>query len=77
MDEADVAVADILADCASDDDLQRYIMKHAAIVQRLACYMVKGQDHAEVRMRQLYADLADLAVEHIDGWRGFPRRKLH
>jgi hypothetical protein len=29
MDEADAALAAIIADCASDDDLQRYIMKHA------------------------------------------------
>jgi hypothetical protein len=77
MDDADAALADILANCASDDDLTRYIMKHATIVQRLACCMVKGQDHAEARIRTLYADLADLAVEHIDDSRAFPRGKLH
>jgi len=77
MDEADTALADILADCTSDDDLTRHILKHATIVQRLACCMVKGEDHAEERIRQLYADLADLAVEHIGDSRVFPGRKLH
>jgi hypothetical protein len=77
MDEADDALARILADCTSDDDLQRYIIKHAVIVQRLACCMVKDVDHAEARIRQLYSDLADLAVEHIGGSRVFPGRRLH
>jgi hypothetical protein len=77
MDDADSALASILADCASDDDLQRHIIKHAIIVQRLACCMVKGRDHAEARIRRLYADWADMAVEHIDDSRVFPRGKLH
>jgi hypothetical protein len=77
MDDADAALARILAECASDDDLQRYIIKHAVIVQRLACCMVGGLDHAEVRIRELYADLADLAVEHIADSRVLPGRKLH
>ena len=77
MDEADAALADILADCTSDDDLTRHIMKHATIVQRLACCMVKGQDHAEARIRELHSDFADLAVEHIGDSRAFPRSKLH
>jgi len=77
MDDADTALADILADCANDDELQRHIMKHATIVQRLACCMVKGQDHAEARIRELYANLADLAVEHIGDARVIPREKLH
>jgi hemerythrin len=77
MDEADTALADILADCATDADLERHIMKHATIVQRLACCMVRGQDHAEKRVRQLYSDLADLAVEHIGDSRVFSGRKLH
>jgi hypothetical protein len=77
MDEADAVLAEILADCANDDDLQRYIIKHAIIVQRLACCMVKDLNHAEARMRELYADLADMAVEHIADSRVFPKRKLH
>jgi len=77
MDDADAALAAILADCASDDDLQRYIIKHAIIVQRLACCMVKGVDHAEARIRTLYADFADMAVEHIGDSRVFADRKLH
>jgi hypothetical protein len=46
------------------------------IVQRLACCMVKDLDHAEARIRELYADFADLAVEHIGDSRVFPGRKL-
>lgn len=53
------------------------IMKYATIMQRLACCMVKGQDHAEARIRELYSDFADLAVEHIGDSRVFPRSKLH
>jgi len=77
MDDTDAALADILADCASDDDLQRYIVKHARIVQRLACCMVKDLDDADTRIRTLYADFADMAVEHIGDSRVFPGRKLH
>jgi hypothetical protein len=77
MDEADAALAEILANCASDDDLQRHIMKHATIVQRLACCMVRDRDHAEARIRELYANLADLAVDQICDSRVIPRGKLH
>ncbi len=77
MDDTDAALASILADCATDDDLQRYIMKHAKIVQRLACCMVKDADHAEARIRQLYSDFADMAVEHIGDSRILSARKLH
>jgi hypothetical protein len=77
MDDTDAVLAAILAASASDDDLLRHIMKHATIVQRLACGMVKNLDHAEARIRDLYADLADLAVEHIDDSRVFAGRKLH
>lgn len=71
MDDADVALAVILAECASDDDLQRYIIKHAKIVQRLACCMVKDLDDGEARIRTLYSDFAELAVEHIGNARMF------
>ena len=77
MDDTDKALVAILTECASDDDLQRYIIKHAKIVQRLACCMVKGLDDAEARIRTLYSDFADMAVEHIADSRVFPGRKLH
>ncbi|MFL5241533.1 MAG: hypothetical protein ACJ8FY_05450 [Gemmataceae bacterium] len=77
MDKADDDLADILADCASDDDLERQIIKHARIVQRLACCMVRGLDDAEARIRTLYSDFADMAVEHIADSRVFPGRTLH
>jgi hypothetical protein len=77
MDDTDAVLAAILAQCASDDELLRHIMHHATIVQRLVCRMVRNLDHAEARIRELYADLADLAVEHIDDCGAFPGRKLH
>jgi hypothetical protein len=77
MDEADAALAYILADCATDDDLERHIMKHAIIVQPLVCCVVKDLDHTEARIRTLYANWADMAVEHLDDSRGFPGRRLH
>ena len=77
MDDADAVLADILAECASEADLERHILKHAIIVERLACCMAKNLDHAEARIRTLYADFADLAVEHIGDSRVFPRGKLH
>ncbi len=70
-------LADILADCANDDDLQRHIVKHAKIVQPLACCMVKGLDDAEARIRTLYSDFADMAIEHVADSRVFPLGKLH
>jgi hypothetical protein len=45
MDDADAALADILADCASDDDLQRYIIKHAV-----------GWGHGNPRRRPVIAE---------------------
>jgi hypothetical protein len=77
MDDTDAAFAAILAECASDDDLLRHIMKHATIVQRLACRMVKNLDRAEARIRDLYAELADLAVEEAGDPRTFRGNTLH
>jgi hypothetical protein len=77
MDDLDMEIDSILAGCANDDDLKQRIMKHARILQRLACCMVKGEDNVEDRIRTLYSDLADLAVEHIDDARVFPSSKLH
>jgi hypothetical protein len=39
--------------------------------------MVKGRDHGEARIRRLYADWADMAVEHIGDSGAFHGRKLH
>jgi hypothetical protein len=77
MDHTDAAVAYILADCATDDNPERQIMKHATIIQRLVCHLVKDLDHAEAHIGELYSDLAHLAVEHIGDSRVFPGRKLH
>ena len=47
------------------------------IVQRLACCMVKDLEDGEARIRTLYSDFAELAVEHISDSRILPRGKLH
>jgi hypothetical protein len=76
-DDLDIEIACILADCVSDADLLKRIMKHAGLLQRLVCCKVNGQEHAEDRIRTLYTDLADLAVEQIEDSRPFPSGKLH
>jgi hypothetical protein len=77
MDDADTALACILADCATSDDLKRYITKHAIIVQHLVCCMFEDRNHTEERIRTLYAHWADMAVEQSEDTRAFPGRKLH
>ena len=79
MNEADAALAAILADCATDDDLTRYIMKHAVIVQHLVCRVGKSvhQTRTEADIRTLYASWADMAVEQLKDPRTFPGRKYH
>ena len=76
-DDLDIELARRLTDGTNDDDLQPHIIKHAGLLQRLACSLVSGEDDAESRIRKLYADFADLAVEHIEDSRPFPRGKLH
>jgi hypothetical protein len=39
--------------------------------------MVKLGDEAETRIRKLYADFADMTVEHMDISRPLPRGKMH
>jgi hypothetical protein len=77
MDDLDIEIACILADCADENDLQQRIIKHAHILQRLVCSLVGGQDHAAERIRTVYSELAELAVERIDESRPFPRGKMH
>jgi len=77
MDDTDAVVAYILADCATDDELERHIMKHAIIIQRLVCCLVKDLKHTESRIRTQYADWADMAVEQLDDPRAFPSKKPH
>jgi hypothetical protein len=77
MDDLDIEIACILADCANEDDLQRRIIKHAHILQRLVCCMVNGHNHAAERIRTVYSELSELAVERIEDSRPFPREKMH
>jgi hypothetical protein len=76
-DDLDIEIARILAECASDDDLQPHIIRHAGVLQRLVCCMVKPGDGAESRIRKLYADFANITVENMDISRPFPRGKMH
>jgi hypothetical protein len=77
MDDLDIEIACILADCANEDDLQQRIIKHAHILQRLVCSLVNRHDYAAERIRTVYSELGELAVERIEESRPFPRGKLH
>ena len=77
MNEADAALAAILADCKSPDDLKRYIAKFALIVQHLVCCMAKETHQTDAGIRTLYSTWADMAVEQLDDPRTFPSKKPH
>ena len=77
MIEADAALAAILADCATDDDLKRYIIKHAIIVRHLVCRLGKPIDQTEAAIRTLYALWADMAVEELNDSRTFSGTTYH
>jgi hypothetical protein len=77
-DDPDIEIAGIIAGCETEEELQQRITKHARILQHLVCWMVSGREHAPDRIRTLYADLAELAVEKINDLRQTPPRgKLH
>ncbi len=77
MNETDAALAAILANCATDDDLKRYIIKHASIVQHLVCRLGKPVNQTEAVIRTLYATWADMAVEELNDSRTFPGTTYH
>ena len=77
MNEADAGLAAILADCATDDDFTRHIIKHAVIVQHLVCRMGKSTHTTEAAIRTLYANWADMAVEQLNDPRTFPGGTYH
>jgi hypothetical protein len=77
MNEADAALAAILANCATDDDLARHIIKHAVIVQHLVCRMGQSVHQTEDGIRTLYSTWADMAVEQLKDPRSFPSKKPH
>ena len=56
MTETDAALAAILADCGTDDDLKRYIVKHALIVQYLVGLMGNSVHQTEAGVRTLYSN---------------------
>jgi hypothetical protein len=77
MDDADNTLPCILADCATAADLDRYVIKHAIIVQHLVSKMAKEANISESKIRTLYATWADMAVEEFEDTRLFSDRKLH
>jgi hypothetical protein len=77
MDDADDALACILAHCKSADDLNHYIMKYAIIVHYLVCCMAKEVHQTEDGIRTLYSTWADMAVEQLKDPRSFPSKKPH
>jgi hypothetical protein len=77
MDDADFALARILAKCKTRDDLNRYIMSQAIILQYLVCHMGREVNQTEAGIRTLYDAFADMAVEQFNDPKGFPGRKLH
>jgi hypothetical protein len=77
MDDTDAAVACILADCESAEDIKHQAIKYATIVQRLVCCLVRDLHRPEARIRTLYADWAEMAVEEVADPRAFPVRKPH
>ena len=75
MDETDAALARILADCKSVEDMKRRIATYAIIVQYLVGCMAREVHQTEAGIRALYSLWADLAVEQLDDPRTFPGRK--
>lgn len=77
MEDTDTALAWVLAQCRTKDDLQRHIMAHAVILQCLVCRMASGVHQTEEGVRALYASFADMAVEQMSDPRAFPGKKPH
>jgi hypothetical protein len=77
MDDIDMELAFLLACCNSAEQLDRLIVKHGTIVQRLVCRAVKETNQTEDGIRTLYASFADMAVEQLKDRRQFPCRKPH
>lgn len=65
----------ILADCASAEDLNHYILTLAIIAQNLVCCMGNQVHRSESGIRTLYSTWADIAVEQFEDPRALPCRK--
>jgi len=74
MDDADVALAWILAQCKTREDLNKYIMTHALVLQYLVCRMATEVRQSEAGIRALYDAWADMAVEQFTGPWPCPRK---
>ncbi len=77
MDEIDEELGFILAYCKTADQVNRQIVKHATIVQRLVCRVAWESHQTEDGVRSLYASFADMAVEQLKDERQFPAKKPH
>jgi hypothetical protein len=65
MKDAEAALARILSNCKTRDDLQQHIMSHVIILQLLVCYMAKDVKQSEDGIRSLYSAWADMAVDQF------------
>jgi hypothetical protein len=77
MNEADTALASILDDCLTEDDLAHHIFKHAIIVQHLVGRLGHSAHTTETAIRTLYAAWAEMAVEHLKDPGALPGSKYH
>lgn len=77
MDEIDAELAFILAYCTNAEQLNRQILRHATIVQKLVCRVAQEDNQTEDGIRKLYASFADMAVEQLKDQRQFPAGKPH
>lgn len=77
MDEIDEELIFILACCETAEQVDRQIIKHATIVQRLVCRAARECHQTEEGVRALYASFADMTVEQLRDVRQFPARKPH
>jgi hypothetical protein len=77
LDDIDTELAFLLACCNSAEQLDRLIVKHATIVQRLVCRMAREGHQTEDAVKALYASFAEMAVEQLKDQRQFPTKTLH
>ena len=75
--ETDAALAHILADCKSVENMKRHIATYAIIVQYLVGCMARDVHQTEGGIRALYSSWADMAVEQFDHPRELPNKKPH
>ncbi len=74
MNDSDLALAWILAQCKTDDELNEQILTHAYILQYLVCRLAGEVNQSEAGIRALYKAWADMTVEQFKEPWPFPRK---